>query len=238
MAKNRKKFSRQEAIYQLALAGISAAIALLFVGLSVLVRFSTIAFYVAASIAVMIPMTKRYYLASFFAYGVSAALGFVIAGDIYTVVGYVAYFGPMALITGIMCNRKVKWFIALPIKILYINGALALLYFACHTIMIDASIMEKIEYWMVAVVGTVALVLIDYVLQFVYARLIPTVEKVLRTSSKDTKKNPLPEEDDDEDINPFDEDSPFDECREDASGIVSDGEPPQDKDDSLPNDGE
>ena len=210
MARNRKKISRQEAIYQLALAGISAAIALLFVGLSVLVRFSTIAFYVAASLAVMVPLTKKYYVAGFFAYAVSAALGFAIAGDIYTVVGYVAYFGPMALITGIMFNSKVKWFIALPVKIVYINGALALLYFACHTIMIDESIMEKIDYWAVALVGTIALVLIDYALQFIYARLIPTVEKVLRTSSKEEKKAPPPD-DDDENLNPFDIDSPFDE---------------------------
>ena len=161
MAKKRKKISRQEAIYQIALAGISAAVSLLFVGLSVLVRFSTIAFYVAASVAIMVPLTKRYYLAGFFAYAVSASLGFVIAGDIYTVAGFVAYFGPMALITGIMFNKKVKWFIALPVKIVYINGALALLYFVCNTIMIDASIMDRLDYWVVALVGTLALVLID-----------------------------------------------------------------------------
>ena len=205
MSKKRKKPSRQDAIYQLALAGISAAIALLFVGLSVLVRFSTIAFYVAASIAIMVPLAKRYYLAGFFAYAVSAALGFVIAGDIYTVAGFVAYFGPMALITGIMFNKKVKWFISLPIKIVYINGALALLYFVCNTIMIDASIMEKLSYPVIALVGTLALVLIDYVLQFVYARLIPIIEKVLRPRTK----TPPPDDDDDEENNPFDGDIPF-----------------------------
>lgn len=210
MAKKNKKFSRQEAIYQLALAGISAAIALLFVWLSVIVRFSTIAFYVAASVAIMVPITKKYYLAGVFAYGVSAALGFVIAGDIYTVVGYVAYFGPMALITGVMCNLRVKWFIALPIKIAYINGALALLYFACHTIVLDASIMEKIDYWVIALVGTAALVAIDYVLQFVYARLIPMVGRVLRPSSKE-KIAPPPPEDDDDELSAFDMDSPFEE---------------------------
>lgn len=207
MSGKHKKISRQEAIYQLALAGISSAVALLFVWLSVIVRFSTIAFYVAASIAIMVPLTKRYYLAGFFAYGVSAALGFVIAGDIYTVAGYVAYFGPMALITGIMCNRNVKWYIALPVKIVYMNGALALLYFVCHTIMIDASIMDKIDYWVIAIVGTVALVLIDYVLQFVYRRLIPVVEKVLRGREKNN--TPPPSDDDDTELNAFDSDSPF-----------------------------
>lgn len=211
MSKQRKKLNRQEAIYQLALAGISSAVALLFVWLSVIVRFSTVAFYIAASLAIMIPLTKRYYLAGFFAYGVASALGFVIAGDIYTVAGFVAYFGPMALLTGIMCNKKVKWFIALPIKIVYINGALALLYFVCHTIMIDASIMEKIDYWVIALVGTLALVLIDYALQFVYSRLTPIVEKVLRTRRKQTPPPPESDDDEDEENSPFDDNSPFDE---------------------------
>ena len=212
MAKRRNKISRQDVIYRLALSGISAVIALLCVWLSVIVRFSTIAFYVAASVAIMVPLTRKYYLSGFFAYAVSAALGFVIAGDIYTVVGYVAYFGPMALITGIMRNRKVKWFIALPIKIVYINGALALLYFVCHTIMIDAAIMDKISYWVVALVGTVALVAIDFVLQLVYSRLIPLIEKALRVPSKEQDSALLPE-DDDEDVSAFDIDSPFEEYR-------------------------
>lgn len=210
MAKGHKKISRQEAIYQLALAGIAAAVALLFVWLSVIVRFSTIAFYVAASIAVMVPLTKKYYLASFFAYGVSAALGFVIAGDIYTVVGYVVYFGPMALITGIMCSLKVKWFIALPIKVVYINGALALLYFACHTIVIDASIIEKVHYAAIAIVGTVVLVGIDCVLQLVYARITPIVGRVLRP--RESAAPPTIDDDDDE-LSAFDIDSPFEEYR-------------------------
>lgn len=194
----------------MALAGIASAVALLFVWLSVIVRFSTIAFYIAAGIAVMVPLTKRYYLAGFFAYGVSAALGFVIAGDIYTVAGYVAYFGPMALITGIMCNLKVKWFISLPVKVIYINGALALLYFVCHTIMIDASIMDKIDYWVIALVGTVILLIIDAVLQLLYARLIPTVEKALRQKPKDVD-SPAEEADEEDELNGF-EGSPFDEC--------------------------
>ncbi len=192
MKLKRKKNNRRDArdiVYQVALAGISAAIALLFVGLSVIVRFSTIAFYVAASLAIMVPLTKKYYFAGVFAYVASAALGFVIAGDINVVVGFVAYFGPMALITGIMCNCKVKWYIAVPVKIVYINGALALMYFVCKTIMIDASIMDKISYPVIAVVGTVALIAIDFLLQFCFERLKPLMEKVLRPKRGDKKND-------------------------------------------------
>lgn len=211
MRNKHKKISRQDAIYQIALAGISSAIALLFVWLSVIVRFSTVAFYIAASLAIMVPLTKRYYVAGFFAYAASASLGFVIAGDIYTVAGFVAYFGPMALITGILLNCNVKWYISLPIKVVYINGALALLYFVCHTIMIDASIMDKIQYWMVALVGTIVLVLIDYALQFIYKRMTPIVAKALRGRQKDTPPPPADDDDDEQTSDPFDGDSPFEE---------------------------
>ncbi len=192
-----RKISRQDAIYQIALAGISAAVALLFVWLGVLVKYSTAAFFIAASLAIMVPLTKKYWLASFFAYAVSAGLGFVIAGDIVAVSGYIVYFGPMALITGILYNLKAKWYIALPIKVVYINGALALLYFVCHTIIIDASLMSKIKYWVVALVGTILLVAIDFVIQFIYSRLIPVMERVLREKGESEGDTKIYEDDDD-----------------------------------------
>lgn len=213
MAKFRKKLNRRDAIYQIALAGISSAVALLFVWLGTVVRFSTVAFYIAGGLALMVPLAKRYYVSGFFAYAVASALGFVIAGDIATVAGFVVYFGPMSLITGIMFNKKVKWFISVPVKVVYINGALALLYFVCHTIMIDVSIMDRIQYWMVALVGTLALILIDFALQFIYSRIIPIVEKTLRTKTADLPAQEQSRDDDSEDDevqnSPFDDDSPF-----------------------------
>lgn len=207
----KRKLSRQDAIYQIALAGICSAVALLLVWLSVLVRFSTIAFYVAAGLVLMVPLSQKYYLSSFFAYAVSATLGFVIAGDIIVVVGYVAYFGPMALLTGILCNKKVKWWISLIIKIIFINGMLALLYFVCHTIVIDESIMEKISYWVIALVGTVALVLIDYVVQFAYARIGHITSKVLRKKTDEKQEQEQIVINDDEDVEPNEIEQPFDE---------------------------
>ena len=131
MKRNRIKISRQEAVYRVALAGISAAVALLMVWLGVVVRFSTIAFFIAASVALMVPLSQKYYLSSVLAYVVSAGLSFAVAGDVFSVMGYVVYFGPMAIISGIMLNHsdKINRWVQLIVKIVYINGALALLYF-------------------------------------------------------------------------------------------------------------
>lgn len=214
MKRNRKKISRQEAVYRVALAGISAAVALLMVWLGVVVKFSTIAFFIAAGIALMVPLSQKYYVSSVLAYVVSAGLSFLVAGDVFSVMGYVVYFGPMAILSGIMLNHKdkIKWWAQLIIKIVYINGALALLYFVCHNIVIDASIVDKVQYWMIALFGTVILVAIDYVLQFIYKRIAILVGKALRKSSH--RKHPHDDSSgdisDDDDTRP-DGTTPFDE---------------------------
>lgn len=208
----KRKISRQQAIYRVALAGICSAVALLMVWLGVVVRFSTIAFFIAAGIALMVPLSQRYYFSAVMAYIVSAGLSLLVAGDIFSVMGYVIYFGPISLITGTLLNHKdkIKWWLALIIKVVYINGALALLYFVCHTIVIDDSIMDKLDYWMIALVGTLALVAIDYVMQIVYTRLVVLVSKSLRKIDK-TSDSENARYDDDEDDDMPTGDSPFEE---------------------------
>lgn len=202
------KLSRQETIYAIALAGISAAVALLMVWLGVVVRFSTVAFFVAAGIAVMVPASQKYYVSSVFAYIVSAGLSFLVAGDVFSVMGYVVYFGPMAIITAVMYNHKdkVKWWLALIIKAVYINAALAILYFLCHNIVIDEAVIDKIKYWMIALFGTVLLLAIDYALQFVYKKVGALLSKVLRKKNVSSHDDDIVLNDDDA----FDE-SPFDD---------------------------
>lgn len=198
-------------MYRVALAGISAAVALLMVWLGVVVRFSTIAFFIAASVALMVPLSQKYYLSSVLAYVVSAGLSFAVAGDVFSVMGYVVYFGPMAIISGIMLNHsdKINRWVQLIVKIVYINGALALLYFVCHNIVLDSSIVDKVQYWMIALFGTIILVALDYALQFIYKRIAVLVGKALRKNERRTKRRG-DENDEDEDSRP-DGDTPFDE---------------------------
>lgn len=198
-------------MYRVALAGISAAVALLMVWLGVVVRFSTIAFFIAASVALMVPLSQKYYLSSVLAYVVSAGLSFAVAGDMFSVMGYVVYFGPMAIISGIMLNHsdKINRWVQLIVKIVYINGALALLYFVCHNIVLDSSIVDKVQYWMIALFGTIILVALDYALQFIYKRIAILVGKALRKNERRTKRRG-DENDEDDDSRP-DGDTPFDE---------------------------
>lgn len=205
-------------MYRVALAGISAAVALLMVWLGVVVRFSTIAFFIAASVALMVPLSQKYYLSSVLAYVVSAGLSFAVAGDVFSVMGYVVYFGPMAIISGIMLNHsdKINRWVQLIVKIVYINGALALLYFVCHNIVLDSSIVDKVQYWMIALFGTIILVALDYALQFIYKRIAILVGKALRKNERRTKRRGDENDEDDDSrpdgTTPFDEFSDSNEC--------------------------
>ncbi len=198
-----KKPNRQKIIYQIALSGISAGLALLLIWLSVIVRYGTIGFYIAACLAILVPLTNRYYFASICAYIASSLLAFAVVGDILAISGYVVYFAPMSIMMAIMADKNVKLYISIPIKVVFINLALAFMYFVAGTVFVSADVVGAFPYWAVAIVGTVILIALDFFMQYVYKTLKPVVSKALRKQLIDNDKN-----DDEEDINPFDDASP------------------------------
>ena len=197
-----KKRTRSEIIYEIALGGIASAMALLLVWLSVVVPYGTIALYLCASIALLVPLTQKYYIATISAYIVSSLLAFAIVGDILLISGYVVYFAPMSIVSAIMTEKKVKWYISIPVKIAFISGALAFLYYVAGTIMVSDKIMEKVEFWMVELVGVVVLLLIDFLMSEVaYPSIRKKVSSVLRKRENDKEDEAL---DEDENDDPFD----------------------------------
>lgn len=201
----RRRISAKKTAYALALAGISAALALLFVWLGVVVRYVTVAMFAAAGVAVMAPVTKRYYASAVFAYVVSAGLGFLV-GDVTTVVGYALYFGPMALISAVMWEKKVKWYVSYPVKIVFINGALAALYFGLQAIEVlapDAA--AYFDYWAIALLGTIALLLIDLLMNYVYRTMRKVLAKVIRDKDSAQVTEEEIRAEDEDDAPPFDE---------------------------------
>ena len=204
MAKGRKvKISRQGAIYRVALAGIASALALLLVWLSVIARYGTLGFFAAAGIVLLIPMSKKYYLSAFFAYAVSAGLS-VLFGDLASVMGYILYFGPVSLLIGVLANKKVKWWISLPIVVAYSLGMLALLYFVFKSVIVSYDALGDVKFWIVALVGTPVLTAICGVEYLAYVRIVPHVANVIRDGENDeNKQSNAADLNDDE--NPFEE---------------------------------
>ena len=188
----KKKFRRPT--IEIAVAGISAGLMLLFLYLAVIVRVGSISLFVAASVVLMVPISKKYYVAAVFAYVASSLLAFAIVGDILQVLGFIIYFGPMTIASCVMAEKKVKPYITFPVKIVYINATLAILYFATNTLVVDLSSLGiNLHYAVIAVVGTVLLLLLDTLMLMLYVRLKPLMDKVIKDSSSKGKKK---EEDD------------------------------------------
>ena len=201
----KRRISARKTAYALALAGISAALALLFVWLGVVVRYVTVAMFAAAGVAVMVPVTKHYYASAVLAYIVSAGFGFLV-GDVTAVVGYAVYFGPMALISAVMWEKNVRWFISYPVKIVFINAALAALYYGLQGLEILApDLVAVFDYWAIAILGTVALLLIDLLMNYVYRTLRRVMRKVLRDNHTSEVTAEEIAREDEENKSPFDE---------------------------------
>lgn len=242
---------KKRTAYALALAGISAALALLFVWLGVVTRYVTIAFYAAAGLAVNVPLCKKYYASSIFALLVSVGLSFLV-GDVAAVSGYVLYFGPMALISAIMWEKRVKWYIAYPVKVVWINGAIAALYFGLKGIQVLApDLAAALPYWAIAVVGTVALLLIDLLMNYAYRNLKTVAAKVIR----DKDEREVTEEElraaEEDDADPFERDwngaqkangvqsgSPFGESDDERESVGAETSPDNGEDGNPPADGD
>lgn len=242
---------KKRTAYALALAGISAALALLFVWLGVVTRYVTIAFYAAAGLAVNVPLSKKYYASSIFALLVSVGLSFLV-GDVAAVSGYALYFGPMALISAIMWEKRVKWYIAYPVKVVWINGAIAALYFGLKGIQVLApDLAAALPYWAIAVVGTVALLLIDLLMNYAYRNLKTVAAKVIR----DKDEREVTEEElraaEEDDADPFERDgngvrkangvqsdSPFGESDDERESVGAETSPDKGEDGNPPADGD
>lgn len=242
---------KKRTAYALALAGISAALALLFVWLGVVTRYVTIAFYAAAGLAVNVPLSKKYYASSTFALLVSVGLSFLV-GDVAAVSGYALYFGPMALISAIMWEKRVKWYIAYPVKVVWINGAIAALYFGLKGIQVLApDLAAALPYWAIAVVGTVALLLIDLLMNYAYRNLKTVAAKVIR----DKDEREVTEEElraaEEDDADPFERDgngaqkangvqsdSPFVESDDERESVSAETSPDKGEDGNPPADGD
>ena len=201
----KKRISRSDAIYAVALAGICAALALLLVWLSVVARYGTLGFFAAAGLVLMIPLHRKYYFSSVFAYAVSAGLS-VLVGDIASVMGYILYFGPVTIALGIIVNKNVKWWIAIPFEIAYAVGVLALLYFVFGSVIVRYEGLADVKFWVLALVGTPVLVAINLILSLAYERIIPRVAKALRTNGDDeNKRSNRVDSVQDDDESPFEE---------------------------------
>jgi len=173
---------RKRRSYEIALSAICTALILLLLWLSVLLRLGSVAFYVVCGGILMIPLTKKYYVVAVLSYVASSLLAFAVVGDIVSILGFVAYFGPMTMASVIMQEKGLKHYIAIPVKVVYINGVLALLYFVAGTFFVDLTSLgvNSIPYIVIALIATLVLLAIDFIMLYTYKTFKDRIAKIIR----------------------------------------------------------
>jgi hypothetical protein len=168
--------------YQIALGGISAGLALLFVWLGHVVDFLTASFLALAALALAIPLCKNYLITSILAYIAASALAFLAVGNIFRVIPFIILVGPLAIFSAWAQNKKLKLYFTVPIKAVYINGALAALYFGFKTVFVDLSRLgiRSIHYALIALAGTVILIAADFLYLYIFGIMKRSLEKIIK----------------------------------------------------------
>lgn len=200
---NQKRVQR---IYEVALAGVTTALVFLLLALSMVVKYGSIGFFFFASLALILPLYKKYYFATIFAYIAASLLCLAMPYDIMSVMGFIFYFGPISIASIIMYEKKVKWFISYPIKAVYMAGSIAFLYFVAGNIMLNFKVMDAIPFWAIELIGIVVLLAMDIAQTFIYRWFAPIVGKAIRDkkSAKNDEVLPTENEVEEENVNPFD----------------------------------
>ena len=132
MPKNNRSFS-----YEIALSGISCAIAVLFLGLGILSGWLLATGYFLGVLAMMLPLSKNYFKGGFFAYLGTCILAIVMgaAAKFWDLVPFIIFFGLHPLVNALLkakCKARWVWWLAFVLKALWFDGMLIVGYYLVY----------------------------------------------------------------------------------------------------------
>ena len=163
---------------EIAISGISTALAVSFVMLACYIEPMTITFYVLSAISMMLPLTKGSTRGAV----LSCVATIILTMSIATIkaLPFAIFFGPYTIIA-VLTDKKFKWYLTLPIKIGWFNLVLYLLYLVTGVLIINFEELGfTLEYWAIALIGTALFVLYDLLMQQVYKALMIMVKKYIK----------------------------------------------------------
>lgn len=171
---------------RLALAGIGAAISLIFVTLAYFIKNLSLSFYVLSSIGVMFPLTK-----GFFREGLMTAAAVSIAGFFIvnlSIIPFVMASGFYVVLTIFLYEKKFNRILGYVLKALYAGLVFFICYKLLSLIMIDFSVLPKLGelssaalYAILNIIFTAAFLLYDVLLEKGYLYLTKILSKVVKS---------------------------------------------------------
>ena len=161
---------------EVALSGVTAALAVIAVVLSYYVEPATVAFYAISSVCLSLPLFAGSGRGAVLAYVASAALSFLFVGYFHFL-PYALMFGPYPILFYYLRKYLKKTMICLPIKIAFAVGSFFACFFLMSLTLEDFPILDSLSDGAKYALLTFGLVLVFIVFDFAFAGLFQTLEK-------------------------------------------------------------
>lgn len=158
--------------FEIALSGISCSVAVIFLSLGILSGWLLATGYFIGILALMVPLSRKFYLGDFLAYIATVILTVIMgaAAKFWDIVPFVMFFGLHPLVNALQDKFNIKWLIALPFKAVWFDCTLIAGYFLVYGGVLGGSlfpeniyeIINKYIYLFIFTVGTFAFVVYDF----------------------------------------------------------------------------
>ena len=159
--------------FEIALSGISCAIAVLFLSIGILSDWLLATGYFMGIIALMLPLSKEFYKGAFFTYVCTCILTLIMgaAAKFWDLVPFIIFLGPHPIVNALQLKHKFNRWIALPIKALWFDGMLIVSYYLVFGGVLGGTLLPETVYEVINTyiylfiftIGSAFFILYDYV---------------------------------------------------------------------------
>ena len=168
------KDKKRPTSFEIALSGISCAVAVAFLSLGIISRVLVATGYMFGIVALMVPLSQNCYLGDFLAYIGTCILTLIFgaAAGFWELVPFIMFFGLHPLINALQKKFKINRWLALVIKALWFDATLVVAYFLIFGGIIGGSLLpEQVYrvlndyiYLFIFTLGTLFFVFYDYLI--------------------------------------------------------------------------
>lgn len=166
-----RKYSKS---FEIALSAISCAAASAFLALGILSGYLLAMGYLVGILALMVPLSKHFYLGGFLAYSGTCILTFILGAvaKFWDLVPFIMFFGLHPIANSLQIRFKINRWLALAIKAVWFVGTLFAGYFMIVYGLIGAGILQSqlfntvqnYIYVLIPVAGALLFVAYDYLI--------------------------------------------------------------------------
>ena len=163
---------------EIALSGVTAALAVIAVVLSRFVSVLTLSFLAVSSVVLTLPMMANSFRGSIFAYVAAGGLSFLFVGYV-AVMPFILIFGLYPIINYILRKYPKRTLFVLPIEILFANLAFLAVFFAIGLTLADFPIVDTLPDWGKYTVIFVGVTVVFVIFYFAFNELYELLKKRL-----------------------------------------------------------